>query len=1320
MRIKLGVQLNGAIVSNYSVTGPTTEELNANKGFATITFKLSDISLYDNIKVTYGSNGAGVPMTQWIGASAGSPTTYIEPINTILKNVLIAGTGGELSFQSTTVNFGTAWDSTRQYTEGAIVRYPDINGARYSAISHSVTTINPITGIQETTFVSTTTIGSFEADEWELADINVVVSGTLYAPVWDNKTPYSSGTVVEYLNNWYSANLDIDVIIDVNGNPIANTWNSADWTLVQKASISGYTGTTTTYGLLSSNNSSTITLSGVTTTSGRTEGLVFTLVASSAVQRVPYVLKGFLGDDNYSSITIIDVQSGYFIGSSSVKLNVNDTITITGKIIQQYKTDGSPETMCTIPGYNSPGKYYIAETDGYSRFKLTSYYGGIPDVNVTDGLTDGLTFSIENNLVVEINGVRVDGPSPTQTYRKIIQVGKDELKLSYPAPVYGISEFDINYFTVLINGSDIPQVNPADTSQVYWNVNYDFTNGKFYQMDADFINKVFNTTVTDAELASGAWGFFDDGTPFDNQSSFNVVLNPKYITLKNNDIVTLSYQVPGQVPPDTFTVEVDDDKLGGTLNVITSAIPNLESKVAITTFGRTTGQSLVTQRVTDATINLIPRLSTLIDTVTNTRIPGIKFSLTNPPLVTLDTVHSLTNKSPLQQVMIHGTSVRSLDGRRFYVSSTNYADMTTVQDSSKQVYLYNVDNPGDTSLSNRWDTSSSDPFTTLTGSSYIQLLNAANTSDSTLSVNPLVITQPSGYKLTDVSRLYVSIIYSPNAPGAYIGRREYVPTELLSFTQYGDVSTLLIQKAVAPGDQVLITSMVPTISPGEDKFRINNTWNTVSGIPNTPKLYRENQFTRTYVTEVINDINTGELTSFRVNNPQALVKTAIFSGSDPVLGARDVVVDPVSGIYYCLVDNVNNRQVSDIKITTVAGVAITGFESVATSNTTTVKIIFSSNPGVTKVNVTISAGNTLIINGEQLQFSSIVLDYSNPSYGLLSGFKRGLNSTGEKEIKLYDIVQSVLDENVSDDGNSYKNWYSNNIDTEILTASANGTYTFTYPTGVNADGSTASDIISSVSNNDTIAFKVGKTYANGIKYTDYVSEAITTDVIYTNASTAEYVYATYASTGGSATTMTMVSTAGITKGMYVNGKGIATGTTVVQIFGQVITLSAPVTSPEGEYSFYNIPTANVFNFNIDDDNIRKIAIGSTVTFTHNNANVVITTIEADGQPKYQNSFTVTNSYANTLGGEITVADATIWTIETAESPAVRVGDKITVEYHDFDVTDSYQSGNTWIIKTAETPTLLANTSTYVTYNLDLPLQLDGNSIIADFLNKQIR
>jgi hypothetical protein len=1204
-RSKLDLQLNGTNVSNYTVVNPTDVELASNKGFATITFKLSDLSLYDNIKVTYGSNGASTPLTQRVAKAEGLPKDFIEPVTTKLGSVSITSTGGVFSCTS------------------------------------SVTL--------------------------KVGDI-MSVSGLL------------SGT----------------------------------------GSIAGYVNPTTYY-IIATNGTTNFTLSttsggtaDVVTTLGSTTGLSFNVVQDYTVPRLCYTLNSFLGDDNYSSIKVTEVKAdGYFYGSSSIQMKVNDTVTITGELIG----------TATITGYHSPIKYYIADTDGYSKFSLTSYFGGIPDVTVTPGTTVGLTFSIENNLVVEIDGVRVDGPSPTQIYRKIIQVDKDELKISYPTPVYGISEFDIEFFTVLVNGSEIPQFNPVAPTEIYWNLNYDFANGKFYQMDADFINDAFNTVVTEDDLATGAWGFFDDGTPFDNQSSFNVVLNPNFIKLKDNDIITLSYQVPGQVPPDTFTIEVDEDKLGGTLNVLNtgSVFKTGTSKVAITTFGRTTGQSLLTQRVTDATVNLIPRLSSLED-LSGARIPGIKFSLTSPPLITLDTVHSLTNKSPLQQVMIHGTSASTLDGRRFYVSSTNYYDMSTVQDSSKQVYLYNVDEPSNTNLTNRWDTSSASPFTALTGTSYIQLLNAVNSGDSTLSINPLVITQPDGYKLTDVSRLFVSIIYSPDAPGPYIGHREYVPTNLLSFTQFGDVSTLLIQKAIAPGDQVLITSMVPTTSPDENKFRINNTWNTVSGVPNTPKLHRENQFTRTYVTEVINDINTGELSSFRVNNPQALVKTAVFSGSDSVSGARDVVMDPESGIYYCLVDNVNNRQVSDIKITTVAGVAITGFESIATSNTTTVKIIFSSNPGVTKVNVTISAGNTLMINGEELQFSSIVLEQSNPSYGLISGFKRGRNSTGAKEIKLYDIVQGVLDENISDAGNAYKNWYSNNIKTAITANATGGTYTFTYPTGVNSDGSTASDVIGSVVAKDTIAFITKKTHANGKTYTDYVSSTETANIIYTNASTEEYVYATYASTGGSDTTMTMVSTAGITKGMYVSGKGITAGTTVTQIFGRVITLSSAVTQPEGEYSFYNIPTANVFNFNIDaDNNIRKIAVGSTVSFKHDGNLVTIDTIDANGNIVIQNAFTVTNSYANTQGGLVSIANSTTWTIETAESPAARVGDEITTQYHDFDIANSYQSGNTWIIKTSEQHSLVAaDTTVYLTHSLDLPLQLDGNSTIADFLNKQVR
>jgi hypothetical protein len=1351
----------------------TPKSIEYTNNFVTIMIDASKISVNNNIKVSYDSNGAGAPMTQWINAAQATAITFIEPVNTVLKSVSVTGTGGELSFQSTTVNYGTAWDNTKEYKEGAIVRY---SGARYSAVSSSIGDPN-----------WHTTVGTWVPSEWTLADIKVVISGTLNTvasfPVWDDSSAYAIGTVVNYGGALYSANVDITAPADP---LIPNTWNAADWTLVQMATITGYTGTSTTYDLTASNNSTTITLSGVTTTSGRTDGLTFTVVASTAVTRIPYTLTGFLGDDNYSSIVVNKIRAdGFFEGHSTIEMKVNDVVTITGL----YTPD--PQNP-PIAGYHSPKKYYIAETDGYSIFKLTSYFGGVPDVAVTAGPTTGLTFSLQNNLVVEIDGLRVDGPSATQTYRKIIQVGKDELKLSYPTPVYGINEFDINYFTVLVNGSTIPQVNPSNTAQVNWSLNYDFAKGQFYQFDADFINAVFNPVIpaTDAQIASGAWGFFDDGTPFDNQSSFNVVFNPTYLSLKTGDIVTLSYQVPGQIPPDTFTITVNDNKLGGTINIITSAIPSVNSKVAITSFGRTTNQSLRTQRVTDATINVIPRISTLVNTTTGSPFKGLVIDGTNPPLLTLDAAHSLTTKSPLQQVIIHGTAIRSMDGRRFYTSDTNYKTGATVQDKSRQVYLYNIDNP---TSSTGWDTTAiAGPFS-LTGSSYLQLLNIANTAESTIAINPLVINQPAGFKMTNVDRLYVSIIYGPNS-GSMIGHREYVPTSKLSYVQYEDVSTLLIRQAVAPGDEVLITSMVPTASPNEGKFRINNTWNIVSGEPNSTTLHRENQVSRTYVTNVYSDTD-GTITSFRVNNPHALVKKAVFSGTDSVLGSRTLDIDSVTGLYYCTVDNVNNKQVANIVVTAPGTTTpITSeFSFVGVSNATTVKILFNTRPvdasGIylTKVDVTISAGNTVMINGEQLRYTNINLDYSSPSYGIITGLFRGLNTTGDKEIKVYDIVQSILDENISDTGNLNKTWYSNIIETTLPSAnSVAGVHTFPYVATISSDGTSTLPEIGMVKSGDTIAFKtqtVKVTTGGNITVTDYISSNVTANVIYTNASSEEYVYATYYGNYSSTyQTMELVSTAGITIGMYITGNGVAADTTVTQIFGSVITLSKPLVSgtvlSSGDiYTFYNLPTTTQFQFiTTGNDNIKKVKVGSKVLFKHGtdtvttatgstgkyitvassanitagqyvsganidtlrvmsvngstielNANsagtisgsysffnaVSIVELNSNNEPQEVVEFTVTNSHKST--------DAT-WTIEIDKEPAVRVGDVAVMKYHDFDIITSQQVGNTWVITTTENPNIATGTNAlaYMTYAKTLPMQFDEDSMVATFLNKQIR
>jgi hypothetical protein len=1122
----------------------------------TVTFADEDINFGDIIKVTdKRQGGISVPVTQHIVSTQGASSNFTETINLALRNVAITGTGGQFTCQSTQLS----------------------------------------------------------TDLTKLTMYVTLPSGTTY-----------SGT----------------------------------------GSISGFSTASSgskIYKLSATNGKSSFTLvnedgSAVTTTAGTTTGLVFTLAKEKTVQRTTLELTEFLGDDNYSAITVDRIENGIFRCASTTRLEEGMTITLTGTSEKFDNTkkyhqgdriagDGTNGTagkvysvngntiagkgftigtgthqwtlvgdLATIVGYNSPKVYYIAisdtvqSTDGYTYFKLSSYFGGTADVVTTDGYIAGMTFSTQNNLIVEINGLRYDGPAPTQVYRKIIHVDKNP-QVSYPAPVYGISDFDIGYFTVQVNGAEIPQVDPADATKVNWNVNYDFQSGTFYQFDADFINANFfqdwdsaltydigyvvvvgsslyravtsNTnkppaanTPTDWALTSASeifTGLFDDGTPFDNKFSFNVVFNPNETPLYENDIVTLSYQVPGETPPDLYTITTNANKIGGKINVLTQVFPTSTSTISVTTFGRTTDQKLSTQRITDATVSYIPVFNSTLAKTAGGFFKGLQIDSTQPPLVTFDNPHNLLNG---QLVFVSGEGINPafrMNNRKFYVSTVNYFDSSSVQDVTRQMYLYNVDptvnrvwnntttyydgdvvflgskyyvalksnvnkNPTTEVLTwaetDFWVTGSSSlTARTPNTNSYVQLIDnfnpSLNIAKNSMVVQPQLLsdwqivpnyqgtystwvngqryesnqyvqrdgviyrsivrtsTPPSaGIKFTNVDRLFVSVIDKDND---YL--REYIPASKLQLQDINGVNTLIVEAEIVPGDKVLVTSFVPTASPNETRFRINQTWSTVTGTPNTPVIYRENAYTRTYITSVSYDAD-GIAESFKVKDPFALVSLATFSATGDY-SARTVTFDTDAGLYATIIDGLESDRITNLKFTKPDGSSInTGFEWFTLTNVNTTKVYFYNNPG-SVVYAQVASGNEVLINGENLRFKEINIDYTSPDFGKISGLQRGRDYTRSlaandytentdviaEHIVKYAQVQGVLEENKMSAKRAISTFYDRVV-TRSITARDNstGVYTFSYDTnGVNTIGTALNDRITQLSTGDKISFYNGAT-----------------------------------------------------------------------------------------------------------------------------------------------------------------------------------------------------------------------------------------------------
>jgi hypothetical protein len=199
--------------------------------------------------------------------------------------------------------------------------------------------------------------------------------------------------------------------------------------------------------------------------------------------------------------------------------------------------------------------------------------------------------------------------------------------------------------------------------------------------------------------------------------------------------------------------------------------------------------------------------------------------------------------------------------------------------------------------------------------------------------------------------------------------------------------------------------MVPTASPGESSYRINATWDPVSNQPVVASeyqqdpvdkqiyysaIYRENSYSQTYVTDValsttdtisVNGVNRPSIASITVADPYKLVTPVNYLNT----------VTPFNGVnYYCDLADIDILQVSDVYVTNNAGNEVNPdlYYWIAGTNANSIKIVFLTDPNlgdpVKQVSVRVAIGNTLTIEGEQIKFASINLNWNTSDYGKIS------------------------------------------------------------------------------------------------------------------------------------------------------------------------------------------------------------------------------------------------------------------------------------------------------------------------------------------------
>jgi hypothetical protein len=439
-----------------------------------------------------------------------------------------------------------------------------------------------------------------------------------------------------------------------------------------------------------------------------------------------------------------------------------------------------------------------------------------------------------------------------------------------------------------------------------------------------------------------------------------VVFEYAYLNSILGDTITIEYDAASV--PEVFSVVANPGLVGGVMTVLASVVAT--DIISVTTFNRTTQQSLVTQSITDATVS---------------RISSVVAALGAPVLVTTAIEHDL---EPKDYVGINGAAAPDLDGNKYYVK---IVDQFTVE-------LYS-----DYDLTIPVSFFSTGPLNPAF-QSYIQVINV---NETPVSPTPMSIDQPD-YSMFDTTRLWVTLIRPASNP-IDPDLRFYIPPAQIIIEN----NTLVLLEQVLPTDVIIITSMVPTASPDETRFRINlDKYNGVRAmnIANEPNasVYRENQPTRTYLSQ---DMNTTFQISDQlvVADPYRLVEITTYTRT---ITARTIdIVSTTSAI------------VTSVTVTTAGG-PVTDF-AVGVINNNTIRLTFIVTPDGTSVEVAVALGNTLMIAAEQISFSSI-----NMATGVISGLRRGMNGTiVNMSMPAGTKVQSVLPSNLLNSMYYMEDWY---------------------------------------------------------------------------------------------------------------------------------------------------------------------------------------------------------------------------------------------------------------------------------------------------------
>ena len=256
---------------------------------------------------------------------------------------------------------------------------------------------------------------------------------------------------------------------------------------------------------------------------------------------------------------------------------------------------------------------------------------------------------------------------------------------------------------------------------------------------------------------------------------------------------------------------------------------------------------------------------------------------------------------------------------------------------------------------------------------------------------------------TDTGSIYLTQWSQTNVDRLWVTINGYrVPSSNLRVNDFNEVSIL---SEIVPGDQVIITSMIPTATPDEDIYI-----NFVNQV-NEGSVYRINPNITTWLTEAVYPLSQ----TLSVDDVTKVTRQVVQTVTAP---------STVGGFYYIGLTADKNliANVSVFNNSTGNALPENALSVEVIELTPTLKIVPGAyiTPG-NSLTITTLEGNTIYINGEQIGFGSV--DFVNNT---LSELSRGTNGTAAQPyIAPYSKVYGLLSTNKLNDIYYTQTWNSN-------------------------------------------------------------------------------------------------------------------------------------------------------------------------------------------------------------------------------------------------------------------------------------------------------